>query len=172
MIFCHVVPAAYVRNFNCEGSKQQPSLHYKLLMLLVFKALSTKRAFVWRIFSWTITVFRFKPAYKVCFHWNEEFWKFFSVKFQVSTSDQSHHLLVKLSCKSACENLNAISARYAVYAFDSQYGRWARSHRDCHYDCASYIYTLMMYTNTRSIEAWSWHCSKTFVSKLSCQRAT
>jgi len=29
--------------------------------------------------------------------------------------DQSQHLLVKVSCESACENLNAMSARSAVY---------------------------------------------------------
>jgi len=39
----------------------------------------------------------------------------FLVKFQASTLDQSHHMLVKLSCESACENLDAIRARSAVY---------------------------------------------------------
>jgi len=32
------------------------------------------------------------------------------VKFQVSTLHESQHLLVKLSCESACENLDALSA--------------------------------------------------------------
>jgi len=41
----------------------------------------------------------------------------FSVKFQASTLDQSHDLLVKLPCKSGCENLNAINAMH-----DAQYG--------------------------------------------------
>ena len=36
------------------------------------------------------------------------------VNFQTSTLDQSHHLLVKRSCESACENLEAISARSAA----------------------------------------------------------
>ena len=36
------------------------------------------------------------------------------VKFQASTSDCCHHLLINLSCKSASEPLNAISARSGV----------------------------------------------------------
>jgi len=39
----------------------------------------------------------------------------FLVKFQAFTLDQSHHLLVKFSCESACENLGAINARSAVH---------------------------------------------------------
>ena len=42
----------------------------------------------------------------------------FLVKFQASTLDQSHHLLVKLSCKNGYENLDAISARYALQVHD------------------------------------------------------
>jgi len=38
----------------------------------------------------------------------------FSGKFQASTLDESHHLLIKLSCKNACENLDAINAKSAV----------------------------------------------------------
>jgi len=38
----------------------------------------------------------------------------FLEKFQAYTLDQSHQPLVKLSCESACENLDAISARSAV----------------------------------------------------------
>jgi len=34
--------------------------------------------------------------------------------FLACTLDQNHHLLVKFSCKSACENLDAISARSAI----------------------------------------------------------
>jgi len=40
----------------------------------------------------------------------------FLVKFQASALDESHHLLIKLSCKSACDNLDAISANLQ-YAF-------------------------------------------------------
>ena len=36
------------------------------------------------------------------------------VKFQASTLDQCHHLLINLSCKSASKPLNAVSARSAV----------------------------------------------------------
>jgi len=39
----------------------------------------------------------------------------FLVKFLTSTLDQSHHLLVKISCKNACENLDAVSAKSAVF---------------------------------------------------------
>ena len=47
----------------------------------------------------------------------------------------------------------ATSARSAVYAFCSQYCSWARSHCGRHYECA--YCTLLMYTNTCSIEASS-----------------
>ena len=36
----------------------------------------------------------------------KKFLSSFLVKFQASILDESHHLLVKLSCKSACENLD------------------------------------------------------------------
>jgi len=39
----------------------------------------------------------------------------FLVKVLASILDQSNHLLVKPPCKSACENLDATSARSAVY---------------------------------------------------------
>jgi len=38
----------------------------------------------------------------------------FLVNVLTSTVDQSHHLLVKFSCKNACENHDAVSARSAV----------------------------------------------------------
>jgi len=82
------------------------------------------------------------------------------VKFQGSTLDQSHHLLVKLSCKNASENRCSIEQKrsmlqiqYLQYAFCSQYCSWARSHRGRHYGCTFYIYMLLLYSNTRSIEA-------------------
>jgi len=36
----------------------------------------------------------------------------FLVKFQASTLDHGHHLLIKRSC---CENLDAINAQYAAF---------------------------------------------------------
>jgi len=36
------------------------------------------------------------------------------VKFQVSTLDDSHHLLEKLSCNSACENLDLLCMPFAA----------------------------------------------------------
>jgi len=78
----------------------------------------------------------------------------FLVNFQVATWNESYHLFVKLSCESVYENLDAISARSAVgLYFFSQCFSWARSHLGRHCDCAFYIYTLLMYSNTRPIEA-------------------
>jgi len=62
------------------------------------------------------------------------------VKFQASTLDQCHHLLISLSCKSASEPLNA------------QYFTWAGSHRGRHYDCACYaLFTRFWYTTTQHV---------------------
>jgi len=36
------------------------------------------------------------------------------MKFQVSILNESHHLLVKLSCKSACENLDVLCMPFAA----------------------------------------------------------
>jgi len=47
----------------------------------------------------------------------ESFKNLHLVKFQVSTLDESNHLLVKLFCKTTCENLDAISERYAACFF-------------------------------------------------------
>jgi len=65
----------------------------------------------------------------------------FLEKFQAYTLDQSHQPLVKLSCESACENLDAISARSAVCLLQPilQLGR---SHRGRHFDCVFlYLHT-------------------------------
>jgi len=77
----------------------------------------------------------------------------FIVKFQASTSNQCHHLLINLSCISA------------------QYCTWARSHRDRHYDCTCYtVFTrfwILMYTNTAcSIEAEQRLCSEALTSEV------
>jgi len=74
------------------------------------------------------------------------------VEFQAFTLAKSHHLLAILSCENACENLDAVSARFAV-CFCSQYCSWARSHRGRHCYCFFYIAMLLMHTNTTSIEA-------------------
>jgi len=42
------------------------------------------------------------------------FKSFFAVKYQASTLSESNHFLVGLPCKSACENLDALSARFAI----------------------------------------------------------
>jgi len=129
-------------------------------MPLVFKASSIKRAFFWHCFFWII-LFQFKPANrKSAFIELTSFQSLFLLNYQVSTLNESHHFLVKHSCESACGNLDAISARSAVRFF-SQYCRWTRSHRGRHCDCAFYIHTLLMYTNTRLIEVEQRRCSKT-----------
>jgi len=58
---------------------------------------------------------------------NRQVLKVLIVKFQASTLDQCHHLLINLSCISASKPLNA------------QYCTYARSHRCRHYNCACYI---------------------------------
>ena len=66
------------------------------------------------VFFWTI-VFRFKPAYEMsAFIEVTSFKNLFLVKFQASASVESHHLIIKRSCKTACKHLDAMSARYAV----------------------------------------------------------
>ena len=83
----------------------------------------------------------FKPTKKKsAFIELTSFKSLFLVKFQVSTLEESQHLLVKLSCESACENLDAVSARSAL-CFFSQYCSWARSHRGCHCDCGWFVCT-------------------------------
>jgi len=39
-----------------------------------------------------------------------------------------------------------------VEAQNLQYCRWPKSHCGRHYDCDGYIYTILMYTNARSVE--------------------
>jgi len=77
------------------------------------------------------------------------------VKFQASTLDQCHHLLINLSCKTASKPLNAVSARSAVCFLQPILQLSKRSSRPPLRLCLLYcIYTLLMYTNTaRSTEA-------------------
>jgi len=63
-------------------------------------------------------MFIFKPTNrKSAFIESASFKSLFLVKFQVSTLDENQHLLVKLSCQSACENLDAIIPRSALCFF-------------------------------------------------------
>ena len=64
-------------------------------------------------FFW-IVMFRFKVANRSLSSLNWNFKSLILVKFQAPTLDQRHHLLVKLSCQSVCETLDAISAWSAV----------------------------------------------------------
>jgi len=76
-------------------------------MPLVFEASSMKGAFFSRFFL--NNMFRFKPANTQSIFVELKYFKsLFLIKFQVSILNGSHHLLVKLSCKSACENLDVL----------------------------------------------------------------
>ena len=75
--------------------------------------------FSWNFFFWII-LFRFKPANrKSTFIELTSFKSLFFVNFQVSTLNESQHLLVKLSCESICENLDAFNASSAVCVFSA-----------------------------------------------------
>jgi len=77
-----------------------------------------------------LLVFEASSMIRTCFRrflllsLNWQVLKVLMMKFQVSTLDQCHHLLINLSCKSASKLLHA------------QYCTWARNHRDRLYDCA------------------------------------
>ena len=123
----------------------------------------------WHFFFWII-LFRLKPANKkTAFIDLRSFKILFLVNFRVFTLSESHHLLIKLSCESVCESLDPRSARSAVCFFFSQNCSLARSHRGRHCEYAFYIYTLLMHTNTRSIEAEWWLCSKTLTPEVGPQ---
>jgi len=72
---------------------------------------------------------------------NWQLLKVLIVKFQASTLDQCHHLLINLSCKSASKPANA------------QYCTWARSHRGRHYDCAYTVFTRFWCTPTPHVQS-------------------
>jgi len=122
--------------------KQQLSLKIGYLMPLVFKVSSIRDTYFWGFFLNNTVYFI-------------EFTKFkslFLVKFQASILAKSHHLLIKLSCKSACENIDGFSARSEACPLQLILQLTKKS------SCPPlwfrfYIYTLLMYTNTRSIEA-------------------
>ena len=95
------------------------------------------------------------------------FWAivFNCLKFQASTLDQSHHLLGILSCKHACKNLVAVSARPAVCFFQPILQLNKKSSQTP-LPLRFYICTLLMYTNTRLIEAEQQVGSKTPTSEV------
>jgi len=139
-------PRHVARNFDM-GGKQLPSLNFWIFNVPYFQSLIHETCICLAFSSRTI-VFRFEPEKKMSIFIEVASLKsLYLVKFQVSTLDESNHLLVKLSFKSACENLDAISERCAV-CFYSQYCTWSRSHRGWHCACDFYIYTLVMYINT------------------------
>jgi len=81
-------------------------------MPLFFKTSSSKGAFFW--FFFVSNCVQFYGNRKDIFIEFTSFESLFSVKFQGSVLDQSHHLFVNVSCKSAWENLDATSARSAA----------------------------------------------------------
>jgi len=63
-------------------------------------------------------MFRFKWANRTStFSELTSFKSLFSVKFQAPTLDVSHHLLLHLSCKSACENRDAFKSKSCCMLF-------------------------------------------------------
>jgi len=98
-------------------------------------------------------MFRFKWQVEVYLQRTEISRVLFFVKFHARTLNQSHHLLVKLSCESACENLNARRARSAVCLLQpilelSKESPWPTLW------LRFVLFThLLMYANTRLIEA-------------------
>ena len=54
---------------------------------------------------------------ELCSNLSRQIESLFLVNFQVSPLNENHHLLVKLSCKAFCENIDAFSARPAVDFF-------------------------------------------------------
>ena len=84
-----------VRSQNRGGGK------FNYLMPLVFKVLSIKGTYFWAfLLNDTVYLIEFTKFKSLCL-----------VNFQASVLAKSHHLLVKLSCKSACENIDGFSAR-------------------------------------------------------------
>jgi len=134
-------------------------------MLLVFKASSMKRACFWRFLpeqlcsylSWQI---------KSLLSLNWLVLKVLIVKFQASTLDQRHNLLINLFCKSARKPLDARSARSAVGFLQPILQLSKTSSRPTLRLRFLYcISTLRMCTNTaRSIKAEQQLCSEALTS--------
>ena len=107
------------------------------------------------VFSWTI-VFRFKPTNEKSAFIELRSFKSLIVKFQASTLDQCHHLLINLSCKSASEPVNA------------QYYTWARSNRGRQYGwaCFLYLHASDLHQHSTFTKAKEQHCSEALIPKL------
>ena len=78
---------------------------------------------------------------KSAFIESASFKSLFLVKFQVSSLDESQHLLVKLSCESACENLDAIIPRSALCFFPTNIAVEQDVIVAVICDCALFIYS-------------------------------
>ena len=89
-------PRRVARNFDM-GGKQQPSLSIEMFNAPYFQSIIHETCICLAFFSWTI-VFRFERENKTTIFIELASLKsLYLVKFQVSTLDKSHHLLVKLS---------------------------------------------------------------------------
>jgi len=51
----------------------------------------------------------------------DKFKSLFLVNVQTYILDQSHYMFVKLSCESACENIDSVSARSTVRIFSANF---------------------------------------------------
>ena len=104
-----IYPRHVARNFD-RGGKQQPTLNIWLFNVLCFRSI---------IREWCIFLALFEKYYVqiearkyiVHFRWIKSL---FLIKFQVSILNESHNLFVKLSCKSACENLDVLCMPFAA----------------------------------------------------------
>jgi len=108
------------------------------------------------VFFWTI-VFRFKPTKKSLISLNWQVLKVLILKFQASTLDQCHHLLINLSCKALVNySMPQIALEQEIIAATIA--------------IALIFYTLLMYTNTaRSTEEEQRRCSEALTSEGALQ---
>ena len=119
-----------------------------------------------RVCFWRFVLNNCVPAYKTSVFIKLTSFKVLIVKFQASTSDQCHHLLINPSCKSSSKPLKIVSARSVVCFLQPILLLTKTSSRPTLRLRFSYcIYTLRTYTNTaRSIEAAQRLCSEAMTS--------
>jgi len=152
IIFGVGTPRRVARNFDM-GGKQQTSLNIEIFNAPYFQSIIHETCICLAFFSWT-TVFRFEPENKTSIFIELASLKsLYLVKFQVSTLDESHYLLVKLSCKSACDNLDARSVRYAVCFLQPIFHLIKKSSWPTLFLRFLYLHAFDVHQHIRSIEA-------------------
>ena len=144
------------RNFGRGTNNNQVST-FEYIMPLVFKTSSTKCPFFWRLFFWII-LFRFKPANrKSVFLELTKFQKFILSKFQSYYFNWKPQFLVKLSCESVCEDLDAIfvSARSAVFIFQAILQLSKKSSRPSWWLRFLYLHASDVHQHTFQVATWT-----------------